>query len=123
MTSTQNIDGDLMEASDGTLWRDFFQPPGVMFSSTLSGGVLSSIKLNAAVVGSQPFGRLQAADRKIYGHVVGCERDVVERNVPWDGWLAPPPARIINFQLVSGKAGSTTLCGHNQEFPSTREVQ
>lgn len=87
MTSTQNIDVDLMEAADVTLWGDFFQPPGVMFDSTLSGGVLSSITLNAAVVGSQPFGRLQAADRKIYGHVVGCERDVVERNVPWDGWL------------------------------------
>src|SRR5580704_8162041 len=67
MTSTQNIDGDLMEASDGTLWGDFFQPPGVMFNSTLSGKVLRHITLNASVVGSQPFGLLQAEDGKIYG--------------------------------------------------------
>jgi hypothetical protein len=36
MTSTQNIDGDLMEASDGTLWACFTPVPTALFSSVRS---------------------------------------------------------------------------------------
>lgn len=110
MTSTQNIDGDLMEASDGTLWGDFFQPPGVMFNSTLAGKVLSNITLNASVVGSEPFGLLQAADGKIYGMASGASGTSSSGTFfVMDAGLAPPQARIINLQPVSGAVGSTFL--------------
>ena len=112
MTSTQNIDGDLMEASDGTLWGDFFQPPGVMFNSTLSGKVLQNITLNAATVGSQPFDLLQASDGKIYGMAAGSATSGPPSSGTFfvmDAGLAPPQARIINFQPASGKVGSTFL--------------
>ena len=111
MTSTQNIDGDLMEASDGTLWGDFFQPPGVIFNDTLSGKDLQNITLNAAVVGSEPFGLLQAADGKIYGMASGASSGPPSSGTFFvmDAGLAPPQARVINFQPASGKAGSTFL--------------
>lgn len=70
MTPTQNIDVDLMEAADVTLWGDFFQPPGVMFNSTLSGGVLSSITLDAAVVG----GSALDGCRRRTGKSMACRR-------------------------------------------------
>jgi uncharacterized repeat protein (TIGR03803 family) len=123
MTSTQNIDGDLMEASDDTLWGDFFQPPGVMFNSTLSGKVLRNITLNASVVGSEPFGLLQAADGKIYGMASGATSGPPSSGTFWvmDAGLAPPEARIINFQPASGKLGSTFVV-QGSHFVGTKGV-
>ena len=131
MTSTQNIDGDLMEASDGTLWGDFFQPPGVTFNATLAGKVLQNITLDASRVDSEPFGLLQAADGKIYGMASGATSTPSSGTFfVMDAGLAPPQARIINFQPASGKVGSTfllqgshfvgttvvTINGHNANF-------
>ena len=112
MSATQNIDGDVMEASDGNLWGDFFQPPGTVFSSTLSGTVLQNLTLNANVNGQEPFGLLQAADGKLYG--MSFENGAPTNGQPSNGafWvidagLAPPRPRIINFLPAGGKVGST----------------
>jgi len=114
MSSTQNIDGDLIQASDGKLWGDFFQPPGTVFRSTLSGSVLENISLSANVNGQEPFGLLQAADGKLYG--MSFENGAPQNGQPTNGsfWvidagLAPPAGRIINFQPASGKAGTTFM--------------
>lgn len=112
MSSTQSMDGDLVQASDGNLWGDLFTVPGLVFSSTLSGSVRKHITPNASVNGAQPFGLLQAADGKLYG--MSFENGAPTNGQPSNGafWvidagLAPPAARVINFQPASGKAGST----------------
>lgn len=112
--SNQNIDGDVIEASDGTLWGDFFQPPGTIFHATLSGTVLDDITMNANVNGNEPFGILQASDGKLYGMSNGSGAPTngqLSNGAFWviDAGLAPPQPRIINFQPTSGKPGSTFL--------------
>jgi uncharacterized repeat protein (TIGR03803 family) len=67
VSSTQLMDGDFIQASDGNFWADFFSVPGLVFSAKPSGTVLHNITLNAAVNGSEPFGMLQAADGRLYG--------------------------------------------------------
>ena len=123
LSSTQNIDGDLMQASDGTLWGDFFQPPGLIFNSTLSGKVLRHITLNASVVGSQPFGLLQAADGKIYGMSAAATSGPPSSGTFFvmDAGLAPPQARIINFLPSSGRPGSTFVL-QGSHFVGTTNV-
>jgi hypothetical protein len=122
----QNIDGDLMQPSDGNLWGDFFFPPGAVFSSTLSGEVLETITMNANVNGNQPFGLLLAADGKLYGMSSG--NGAPQNGQPSNGafWvidvgLAPPKASIINFRPASGKAGSLFLL-QGAHFVGTSEV-
>jgi uncharacterized repeat protein (TIGR03803 family) len=123
LSSTQNIDGDLMQASDGTLWGDFFQPPGFIFNSTLSGKVLRHITLNAPVVGSQPFGLLQAADGRIYGMSGGATSGPPSSGTFFvmDAGLAPPQTRIINFLPTSGRPGSTFVL-QGSHFVGTTNV-
>jgi uncharacterized repeat protein (TIGR03803 family) len=123
LSSTQNIDGDLMQASDGTLWGDFFQPPGFIFNSTLSGKVVRHITLNASLVGSQPFGLLQAADGKIYGMSGGATSGPPSSGTFFvmDSGLAPPQARIINFLPASGRPGSTFVL-QGSHFVGTTNV-
>jgi hypothetical protein len=58
------------------------------------------------------FWPLQAADGKIYGMAAGAATSGPPSSGTFfvmDAGLAPPQARIINFQPVSGKAGSTFL--------------
>ena len=58
---------------------------------------MSSITLNAAVVGWQRFGLLQAADGKIDGMSSAASGTSVSGTcLGMDAGLAPPPARIIN---------------------------
>jgi len=115
VSPTQFSDGDLIEASDGNLWGDFFfGNPGIVFSSTLSGSVLYNIPLNALVNGFEPFGLLQAADGKFYG--MSFQNGAPVNGQPSNGsfWvidagLPPPRATLVNFQPASGKPGSTFL--------------
>jgi uncharacterized repeat protein (TIGR03803 family) len=114
MSATQFMDGDLMEASDGTLWGDFSANTGVVFNATLSGTVLRNLALIPAVNGSGPFGVLQAADGKLYGMSAGGGAPVngqTSNGVFWviDAGLPPPAPNIINSQPASGKPGSTFL--------------
>ena len=115
VSPTQFSDGDLIEASDGNLWGDFFfGDPGIVFASTLSGSVLYNIPLNSAVNGFEAFGLLQAADGKLYG--MSFENGAPTNGQPSNGsfWvidagLPPPHATLVNFQPTSGKPGSTFL--------------
>lgn len=115
VSPTQFSDGDLIEASDGNLWGDFFfGNPGIVFSSTLSGSVLYNIPLNSAVNGFEPFGLLQAADGKLYG--MSFQNGAPVNGQPSNGsfWvidagLPPPRATLVNFQPTSAKPGSTFL--------------
>ena len=114
MSPTQFIDGDLMQASDGTLWGSFFDNTGVVFNSTPSGTVLRNLPLNPSMNGSGPFGVLQAADGKLYGMSAGSGAPTngqPSNGVFWviDAGLPAPAPHIINFQPVSGKPGSTFL--------------
>src|SRR5579864_1394576 len=117
MSSTQNIDGDLMQASDGNLWGDFFQPLGIVFSSTLSGSVLENITLNANVNGEQPFGILQAADGKLYGMSFGNRAPTngqPSNGAFWviDAGLAPPEARSSIFGRRAVRLALRSWCKH-----------
>ena len=126
MSSTQATDGDLTQASDGNFWGAFFLNPGIVFSSTLAGKVLENITTNPNVNGEEPFGIRQAADGKLYGmsNLNGGPQNGQPTNGSFwviDAGLAPPEARIINFQPTSGEAGSTFLL-QGSHFVGTREV-
>jgi hypothetical protein len=64
------------------------------------------------VNGAEPFGRLQAVDGKLYG--MSFENEAATNGQPSNGalWvidagLAPPIARVINFQPATSKPVST----------------
>ena len=128
VSPTQFSDGDLIEASDGNLWGDFFfGNPGIVFSSTLSGSVLYNIPLNSAVNGFEPFGLLQAADGKLYG--MSFQNGAPTNGHPSNGsfWvidagLPAPRPTLVNFQPASGKPGSTFLL-QGSHFVGTTDVR
>jgi uncharacterized repeat protein (TIGR03803 family) len=109
MTSTQFIDGDLIEASDGTLWVTFSDSRSGIYNSTLSGKVLRTLKLDPKVNGSNPFNLLQAADGRIYGVSGGPTANNGGSFWVIDAGLPAPAPNIINFQPTIGKPGSTFL--------------
>jgi uncharacterized repeat protein (TIGR03803 family) len=122
MTSTQFIDGDLMESSDGTLWVTFSDSRSGIYNSTLSGKVLRTLKLDPKVNGSDPFNLRQAADGKIYGMSSGAS--VNNGGSFWviDAGLPAPSPTIINFQPTSGAPGSTFLL-QGSHFVGTTAVE
>lgn len=113
VSSTQYMDGDIIQASDGNFWGGFFAAPGIVFSSTLSGTVLENLPLDPSVNGSNPLSLLQAADGKVYGlsYQNGAPNGQASNGAFWviDAGLSPPKPSIINFQPASGKPGSTFL--------------
>jgi uncharacterized repeat protein (TIGR03803 family) len=125
MSPTQFIDGDVMQASDGTLWGTFFDGTGVLFNSTLSDTVLKNLTLDPSVNGSGPFGVLQAADGKLYGMSAGSGAPTngqPSNGTFWviDAGLPAPAPNIINFQPTSGKASSTFLLQGNHFVGATQ---
>jgi uncharacterized repeat protein (TIGR03803 family) len=121
MTSTQFIDGDLTEASDGTLWVSFADSRSALYNSTLAGKVLRTLKFDPNI-GAEPFGMLQAADGKIYG-MAGGSTSANSGGVFWvmDAGLPAPSPTIINFQPTSGAPGSTFLL-QGSHFVGTKQV-
>lgn len=126
VSSTQFIDGDLTQASDGNFWGSFFAVPGIVFSATTAGSVLHNITLSAGENGAEPFGLLQAADGKLYGmsNMNGATQNGQPTNGSFwviDAGLPPPEPRIINFQPTSGTPGATFLL-QGSHFVGTREI-
>jgi len=127
VSPTQYSDGDLIQASDGNLWGDFFGVPGIVFSTTVSGSVLQNLPLSSNVNGAQPFGLLQAADGKLYGmsFQTGAPTNGQPSNGAFwviDAGLPAPSPTLINFQPASGRAGSTFLL-QGSHFVGTTAVE
>jgi uncharacterized repeat protein (TIGR03803 family) len=127
LSQTQFSDGDLIQASDGNFWGDFFSVPGIVFSAALSGSVLRNLPLNSNVNGAQPSGIFQAADGKVYG--VAFRNGAPTNGQPSNGtvWfidagLPAPSPTLVNFLPASGKAGSTVLL-QGAHFVGTTEVK
>jgi uncharacterized repeat protein (TIGR03803 family) len=124
LSSRQFFDGDLLEASDGNLWGDFFG--GIAFESTLTGSVLLNKSFNSKVNGDEPETILQAANGKFYGTTFVGGAPVngqPSSGTIWsiDGGLPAPLPDLVGFAPATGGVGSTVLI-QGSHFTGTTSV-
>lgn len=119
LTSTQYLDGIVLQASDGNLWGTFLGgdcgDQGQVFATKTDGTVLHNIVFDCHTDGQQVANILQAADGKLYGVTLGIggvsTTDPTSNGTIWviDAGLPKPAPVLVNFAPLTGAAGSRIL--------------
>ena len=118
LSTTQYLDGHVLQASDGNLWGDFqggdCGDQGMVFATTTAGSVLRNIVFNCTTDGQQLGSMFQAADGKFYGVTFGsgvATTDSITNGTIWsiDAGLPKPSPTVVNFAPAAGAIGTKVL--------------
>jgi len=118
LSTTQYLDGHILQASDGNLWGDFqggdCSDQGMVFAATIAGSVLQNLVFNCTTDGQQLGSMVQAADGKFYGVTFGsgvATTDSITNGTIWsiDAGLPKPSPTIVNFAPTTGAVGTKVL--------------